>query len=289
VHREAAAGGTGTLYVVATPIGNLRDITQRALEVLARVRVIAAEDTRVTHRLLDHHGISAKLVSLHEHNERSRARAMIGLLEGGQDVALVSDAGTPALSDPGALLVEAVRARGLRVVPVPGPSALTAALSASGECAPHFLFYGFLPAKPAARRRALEALRTLPFTLVFYEAPHRIAGCIADLRSVLGGERRVTLARELTKIHETIHSCPLADAAAWLEGEHQQKGEFVVVISGAQPLQEDTTAAESYRVLHILVEALSPSRAADLAHEITGASRKALYRRALELKNREAR
>jgi 16S rRNA (cytidine1402-2'-O)-methyltransferase len=289
VHREAAAGGTGTLYVVATPIGNLRDITQRALDVLARVQTIAAEDTRVTRRLLHHHGISAKLVSLHEHNERARAAAVIGLLEGGQDVALVSDAGTPALSDPGALLIEAVRAKGLRVVPVPGPSALTAALSASGESAPHFLFYGFLPAKPAARRRALEALRMLPFTLVFYEAPHRIAGCVADLCSVLGGARRVTFARELTKIHETIHTCVLAEASAWLAGEHQQKGEFVVVVSGAQPVPEDDTAAEGERVLHILVEALSPSRAADLAHEITGASRKVLYRRALELKNRGAR
>jgi 16S rRNA (cytidine1402-2'-O)-methyltransferase len=273
---------------VATPIGNLRDISLRALEVLARVQVIAAEDTRVTRRLLEHHGISATLLSLHQHNERARGEAVLGMLEAGQDVALVSDAGTPAVSDPGALLVEAVRARGMRVVPVPGPSALTAALSVSGQSALHVLFYGFLPARRSARRAALEALRALQFALVFYEAPHRILECIADLSEVLGGERRVTLARELTKIHETIHACTLKEAPAWLAQEHQQKGEFVLVVAGAEPERERQAADEGERVLGVLMGALSPRRAADLAAEITGASRKSLYRRALELKDHPA-
>lgn len=275
----------GCLYLVATPIGNLRDITLRALDVLARVPVVAAEDTRVSRRLLDHHGIATKLVSLHEHNERQRAADILQWLGEGQDVALVSDAGTPAVSDPGAHLVAEVLRAGFPVVPVPGPSALTTALSASGEIAPHVLFYGFLPARRGARRSALDTLRGLPFTLVFYEAPHRIAECAGDLRDILGGGRRVTLARELTKVHETIHSCLLDEAPTWLSGEHQQKGEFVLVVSGAAQPEGDADSAENERVLRILLGSLPVSRAADLAAEITGASRKVLYRRALELKN----
>lgn len=268
---------------MATPIGNLRDITLRALEVLREVHTVAAEDTRVTRRLLDHHGIAARLISLHEHNERARADAVARLLAEGKSVALVTDAGTPALSDPGALLVAEMRRRGFRAVPVPGPSAAVAALSVSGDASPHFLFYGFLPAKRAARRAALEEIRELTCGLVFYETPHRIGECAADLRAVLGGGRRATFARELTKIHETLHTCSLDEAAEWLQRENQERGEFVVVVSGAQPRAPGLDAAAE-RTLGLLLEELPVSRAADLAARITGAPRKTLYARALELK-----
>lgn len=268
---------------MATPIGNLRDITLRALEVLREAQVVAAEDTRLTRRLLDHHGIAVRLLSLHEHNERARADTVARLLAEGKSVALVSDAGTPAVSDPGALLVAEMRRRGFRAVPVPGPSAVVAALSVSGHDSPHFLFYGFLPAKRAARRAALEKLEGLDCSLVFYETPHRIAECAADLREVLGGGRRATFARELTKIHETLHTCLLDEAGDWLQRENQERGEFVVIVSGAEP-QVAAGNAEAERVLGLLLEELPLSRAADLAARITGASRKSLYARALEIK-----
>ncbi len=261
----------------------MRDITLRALEVLRAVDAVAAEDTRVTRRLLEHHGIAARLFPLHEHNERARADAVARLLAAGKSVALVSDAGTPAVSDPGALLVAEMRRRGFRAVPVPGPSAAVAALSVAGDDAPHFLFNGFLPARRSARRRALEAIAGLECSLVFYEAPHRIAECVADLREVLGPQRRATFARELTKVHETLHSCTLEEAGAWLERERQERGEFVVVVSGAGPRPAGADP-EAERVLGLLLEELPVSRAADLAARITGAPRKALYARALELK-----
>ena len=261
----------------------MRDITLRALEVLRAADAVAAEDTRVTRRLLEHHGIAARLFSLHEHNERARADAVARLLAAGKSVALVCDAGTPAVSDPGARLVAELRARGFRAVPVPGPSAALAALSVSGDDAPHFLFYGFLPAKRAARRAALEALRGLGCSLVFYEAPHRVVDCVADLADVLGPERRVTFARELTKIHETLHSCRLGEAGAWLARERQERGEFVLVVSGAEPAPAGADP-EAERVLGMLLEELPMSRATDLAARITGAPRKALYSRALALR-----
>jgi 16S rRNA (cytidine1402-2'-O)-methyltransferase len=273
------------LYVVATPIGNLRDITLRALDVLAAANVVAAEDTRNTAHLLTHHGIGAnRLMAVHQHNERGAAEKIIALLRAGQSVAFVSDAGTPAVSDPGALLVQAVLAAGLRVIPIPGANAAVAALSAAGLADPHFLFYGFLPNKSAARRTALQELCGHPYTLVFYEAPHRIAGCVADLCAILGGERQIVLAREITKLFETIHACPLRDAEAWLLSDsNQQRGEFVVLVSGAPP--QTGLSAEALNTLSLLLEELPLKQAAQLAAKITGANRSDLYQQALQMKN----
>jgi len=273
------------LYVVATPIGNLRDITLRALEVLATADVVAAEDTRNTVHLLSHHGISTnKLIAVHQHNERAAAEKIIARLQAGQSVAFVSDAGTPAVSDPGALLVQAVRAAGLRIIPIPGANAALAALSAAGLSEPHFLFYGFLPNKSAARRAALQSLISYPCTLVFYEAPHRIVECVADLCAVLGGERQIVLAREITKQFETIHVCALRDAEAWLQSDsNQQRGEFVVLVSGAVP--QLGLSMESLSTLSQLLDELPLKQAVHLAAKITGANRNELYQRALQIKN----
>ena len=275
------------LYVVATPIGNLRDITLRALDVLAAADVVAAEDTRNTAHLLTHHGISAKrLMAVHQHNERSAAEKIIALLQAGQSVAFVSDAGTPAVSDPGALLVQAVLAAGLRVIPIPGANAAVTALSASGLAGPHFLFYGFLPNKSAARRTALQALSTHPYTLVFYEAPHRILECVADLCAVLGGNRQIVLAREITKLFETIHACRLSETEAWLLSDsNQQRGEFVVLVSGAEP--QPGLPAETLNTLSLLLEELPLKQAVQLAAKISGANRSELYQNALRMKNPE--
>ncbi|MDO8464805.1 MAG: 16S rRNA (cytidine(1402)-2'-O)-methyltransferase [Gallionella sp.] len=273
------------LYVVATPIGNLRDITLRALDVLAAADVVAAEDTRNTAHLLTHHGIGAnRLMAVHQHNERGAAEKIIALLHAGQSVAFVSDAGTPAVSDPGALLVQAVLAAGLRVIPVPGANAAIAALSAAGLAEPHFLFYGFLPNKSAARRTALQELRGHACTLVFYEAPHRIVGCVADLCAILGGNRQIVLAREITKLFETIHTCLLQDAEAWLLSDsNQQRGEFVVLVSGAPP--QAGLSVETLNTLSLLLEELPLKQAAQLAAKITGENRSDLYQQALQMKN----
>lgn len=273
------------LYVVATPIGNLGDITLRALAVLGAVEVVAAEDTRTTRRLLQHHGIACtKLLALHQHNERARAEKVIALLQQGQSVALVSEAGTPAISDPGALLVEAVRAAGFRVVPIPGVSAAMAALSVSGLANPHCLFYGFLPNKAAARRSALQTLIDLPYTLVFYEAPHRILDCVADLRALLGDTREIVFARELTKLFESIHRCQLGEALAWLNSDpNNQRGEFVLLVSGATPRHHELDA-QTERTLTALLAELPLKQAVALAAQITGRNRKVLYERALALK-----
>jgi 16S rRNA (cytidine1402-2'-O)-methyltransferase len=272
------------LYLVATPIGNLRDITLRALDVLAMADVVAAEDTRNTAHLLTHHGISAsRLMAVHQHNERGAAEKIIALLQAGQSVAFVSDAGTPAVSDPGALLVKAVLEAGLRVIPIPGASAAIAALSASGIAEPHFLFYGFLPNKSAARRTALQTLIDYPCTLIFYEAPHRIVDCVIDLCAVLGGEREIVLAREVTKLFETIHSCRLSEAETWLLADsNQQRGEFVLLVSGAVPQQGLHT--ETLNTLSLLLDELPLKQAVHLAARITGANRNELYQSALQLK-----
>ena len=272
------------LYVVATPIGNLSDITLRALEVLDAADTIAAEDTRNTRHLLQHHGISdARLLVLHQHNERGAAEKVITLLQQGQNVALVTDAGTPAVSDPGAVLVEAVREAGFRVVPVPGASAAVAALSASGLSSPHFLFYGFLPNKSAARRSVLQALAGHPYTLVFYEAPHRILECAEDLHAVFGDEREIVFAREITKLFENIHRCKLGKAKDWLNSDpNNQRGEFVLLVSGAVPREGLDAGTE--RTLALLLEELPLKQAVQLAAKITGTSKNELYQRALARK-----
>lgn len=271
------------LYVVPTPLGNLADLTERARTVLRAVPWVAAEDTRHSQPLLRHLGAAARLIPAHEHNEREAAGRIIEKLAAGDAVALVSDAGTPAVSDPGARIVAAVRAAGFRVVPLPGPCAAVAALSASGLADPHFLFYGFLPAKAGQRRQALESLKALPYALVFYEAPHRVVEAVEDLAAVLG-ERTLVIARELTKLFESIHSGPLAEAPAWMRADpNRQKGEFVLVVSGA-PAGADDGGGE--RVLKLLLaDGLPVKQAARLAAAITGASKNALYERALQLKD----
>jgi 16S rRNA (cytidine1402-2'-O)-methyltransferase len=268
---------------VATPLGNLQDITLRALEVLRSVHAVAAEDTRVTRTLLRHFQIRTPTLALHEHNEAREAGRVIELLHQGRSVALVSDAGTPALSDPGAVLVRRVREAGLPVVPVPGPSALTAAVSVAGLEEGRFLFLGFLPAQPAARLRALEEVAALSYAIVLYEAPHRIVETVADLARVLGGERKLVIARELTKMFETVHASPLHAACAWLEGDpNRVRGEFVLVVEGAKG-GRDAQAQEAERVLGILLADLPVKQAVQFAVAITGAKRNVLYERALEL------
>ncbi len=280
------AARPGTLYIVATPIGNLRDLSFHALDVLRTADLIAAEDTRNSQGLLSAYGIQARLTPLHEHNEEVAAQRLVATLQEGKSVAYVSDAGTPGISDPGARLVAAARAAGVTVVPIPGASAVATALSVSGlESA--WLFVGFLPAKPGGRRKALENLRELPYALVFYEAPHRILETVADLAAVLGGERRILFARELTKRFEQVHACPLADASAWLEAdENHQRGEFVLVLD-PPAAQEDDGDAEARRVLAVLLEQLPVKQAAHLAAKLTGARKNALYSIALEMKQGE--
>lgn len=273
--------------MVATPIGNLADVSLRALDVLRGADTVFAEDTRDSSRLLEHHGIRARLAALHEHNEREAARAIVRLLAAGKDVALVADAGTPAISDPGALAVAAVRDAGFVVVPIPGASAAVAAVSVAGLPGP-YAFVGFLPAKPAARRRALEAWKTFPHTLVLYEAPHRVVECVADLAAVLGTARKVVLARELTKVFESVHATTLGAAREWLEGDaDRRRGEFVIVVAGSVADDATARAAEGERVLRLLLAQLPVKSAARLAAEITGAPKKALYAAALAITGRK--
>lgn len=275
-----------TLSIVATPIGNLGDITLRALETLKAADVIACEDTRHARHLLDHHGIGGprgQLFALHEHNEREAADKLIGLLATGQSVALISDAGTPAISDPGARAVAAVRQAGFRVTPLPGPNAAIAALSAAGLDDPHFHFVGFLPAKVGPRRTAIEALKGIPATLVFYEAPHRIEETISDLAALLEPQREIVIARELTKLFEQIERMPLVDAPVWLAAdENRRRGEFVLLVT-APPVHEGIDA-ESERILKLMLAELPVKQAAKLTAAITGQPRNALYDRALEIK-----
>lgn len=246
--------------------------------------MIACEDTRHARRLLDHHGIRAPLLALHEHNEQQAAEKLVALLDTGKTVALISDAGTPGISDPGARAVAVVRRAGFRVTPLPGPNAAIAALSAAGLDDAAFHFVGFLPAKVGARRTALDALKGIAATLVFYEAPHRIAETVGDLAALLEPEREIVIARELTKLFEEIVRLPLPDAPAWLAAdENHRRGEFVLLVS-APPPREDMDAA-SERVLKLLLVDLPVKQAAKLASEITGQPKNALYARALELKD----
>ncbi|MGY4826040.1 16S rRNA (cytidine(1402)-2'-O)-methyltransferase [Stutzerimonas chloritidismutans] len=281
-----ANSGMGTLYVVATPIGNLEDISARALRVLREVSLIAAEDTRHSSRLLAHFGIQTPLAACHEHNEREEGGRFIGRLQGGEDVALISDAGTPLISDPGYHLVRQARAAGVAVVPVPGACALIAALSAAGLPSDRFIFEGFLPAKAAARCARLEALKEEPRTLIFYEAPHRILESLGDFRDVLGGDRIAVLGRELTKTFETLKGLPLSELHAWVEADsNQQRGECVVLVEGWHaPLDERAVSAEALRVLDLLLAEMPLKRAAAIAADITGVRKNLLYQAALERK-----
>ncbi len=264
------------LYVVATPIGNLGDITLRALDVLKRVNCVAAEDTRVTGHLLAALGISKPLLSVREHNEQQSAEKLIGRIAAGEAVAYVTDAGTPAISDPGALLVRAVREAGLPVVPVPGASAVVAALSVAGFAPGPWLFAGFLPPKAKARRDAIQALKHLSSVLVFYEAPHRVREMLADLAAVLGGERRMCVARELTKQFEETACMHLHETAAWLDASaYREKGEFVLVVEGAAAAEPGLADAE--QVLRTLAEELPASQAAKIAAKLTGRKKAELY------------
>ena len=273
----------GTLYVVATPIGNLGDITLRALDILKMVDVVAAEDTRHTSGLLNGFKMAKKLIAVHQHNEQQSAEKLIALLQAGQNIALVTDAGTPAISDPGAIVVKAVRAAGVTVVPIPGASAVIAALSASGITDNGFYFIGFLPASGAARRKVLESVKTVPATLVLYEAPHRILESVADIANVLG-ERQITFCRELTKTFETIVTCSTLQAGAWLQADtNQQRGEFVLLIEAAH-IEVEAISEDAIRVLKLLMAELPLKHATKLAADITGAKKNDLYELALTLK-----
>ena len=278
----------GTLFVVATPIGNLADLSPRAVEVLRSAALIACEDTRTSRTLLARFGIATRSVALHEHNERAATPALIDALRSNRDVALISDAGTPAVSDPGARLVDAAHRESIPVIPVPGPSAALAAFSASGFPAERFLFAGFLPASGAARRGAIAKLER-DCAVILFEAPHRIRATLADLGAAFGAEREVAIARELTKKFEEIARMPLGSAPAWLDARpHREQGEFVLVIAPGDARTE-AAAPDADRVLGILLESLGPSEAAKLAARLTGQPRRALYARALELAGRGRR
>ena len=274
---------SGTLFVVATPIGNLEDLSPRARQILAAVDLVAAEDTRHTGRLLSHLGLKTRQIALHEHNEARAAQTLIEQLKEGKSVALVSDAGTPLVSDPGYRLVQAAHASGIAVSPVPGPSAVTAALSVSGLPTDRFGFEGFPPAKPAARRKWLVARAADERTLVFFEAVHRIAATLADMADVFGADRQAFLGRELTKLHEECRRASLGELRDAVNiGTIVSKGEFVIAIHGAG--HTPTSSIDSERLLTELAEALPPKKAATIAARITGERRNALYQRLLELK-----
>jgi 16S rRNA (cytidine1402-2'-O)-methyltransferase len=278
----------GSLYVVATPIGNLRDVTLRALDILASADIVAAEDTRVAATLLARYGIAARPRPLHAHNEARESPRLVASLVEGRSVALVTDAGTPGISDPGARLVRAAREAGCRVVPVPGASALATAVSAAGLVAERFAFIGFLPTVAKARRELLAEIASWPLALVFYEAPHRVQATLAELASTLDGARAIIVARELTKAFETIAAMPLADATRWVaEDANRSRGEFVLIVDAPLAAAAVTTISpDSDRVLERLLRELPPARAARVAADITGVGRDALYARALELRDR---
>lgn len=268
----------GSLWVVATPIGHRDDISARAIRTLRDVAVIAAEDTRHSRPLLQHHGIDTPLVALHEHNEREVVDGLVRRMAEGESVALISDAGTPLISDPGFRLVRAARAAGVRCVPVPGACAAIAALSVAGLPSDRFVFEGFLPPKAAARRARLQELAGEARTLIFYESSHRVAESLADMRDAFGAQREAVLARELTKLFETVLGEPLGELAERVAADpDQQRGECVVLVAGRGE-EVDARLAEGERVFAILREELPPARAAKLAAAISGAPRKLLYR-----------
>jgi 16S rRNA (cytidine1402-2'-O)-methyltransferase len=275
----------GTLFIVATPIGNLSDITERARQTLARVAVVAAEDTRHTGQLLSQYGVSVPMFALHEHNEADRADALVARLVGGEDVALVSDAGTPLVSDPGYRLVAAAAAAGVRVVPLPGACAAIAALSVAGLPTDRFVFEGFLPSKTAARRARLSELVSEARTLVFYESPHRLKDALVDCREVFGADRRAALARELTKLHETIYRGTLGELTLQAtQDPNMARGECVLVIEGEPVRTDDLDLSRYDDVLRRLCAHAPLAVVADTVSELTGLRRNAVYERALLLK-----
>lgn len=273
------------LYVVATPIGNLGDMTPRAIEILNSVALIAAEDTRHSGRLMAHFNIKTPMISVHDHNERQREQTILDKLAAGDSIALISDAGTPLISDPGFIVARAVRDAGFKVVPVPGCSAVITALCASGVPTDRFIFEGFLPAKRSGRQQQLAQFVNETRTVIFYESTHRILDSLQDMIEVFGGMRHVVLARELTKTFETIHGDCLDNLLVWIKADaNQQKGEFVVLVQGVEPTVSEGPSVETLRILDLLIEELPLKQAAALAAKITGEKKNALYQIALERK-----
>jgi 16S rRNA (cytidine1402-2'-O)-methyltransferase len=296
--RPVTASGTsaarfsvqpGTLYVVATPLGHLRDVTLRALDVLGAVDVVAAEDTRVTAKLLSHYGVTTRTLALHAHNEAARAQDLVARLATGESVALVTDAGTPAVSDPGARLVRAVRDAGHKVVAVPGPSAITAAVSVAGLRAESFLFAGFPPAQAKARREWLDRLARLPVAVVLYEAPHRVIATVGALVESFGEERTLVVAREITKAFETVASMPLRDGPGWFAADaNRRRGEFVLMVDAPEERRDTRAAIDEgvTRWLTALLAELPPARAARVVAAVTGIARDEIYALAMKIKPR---
>jgi 16S rRNA (cytidine1402-2'-O)-methyltransferase len=291
LHAAASAAGgqqypSGALYVVGTPIGNLADITLRAIQVLFLVDVVACEDTRMTQRLLGHLGLSKRLIAVHEHNENEAAQGVLTMLQSGQRVAYVSDAGTPGVSDPGARLVRAVSAQGVRVIPVPGVSASTAAISVAGDAGTSgFAFQGFLPPKGSARREALQSLRAATQAVVLFESPHRVLDLAKELTE-LDPQRTITVGRELTKQFEDVQTMAVTALSEWLAGEHRQRGEFALVWHAPVSNDNDTEASELpdavQQILLALVSHGSVKEAAALTAAVTGLPRNRLYQWVLD-------
>ncbi len=288
--QENASEQKGVLYIVATPIGNLADITQRARETLSLVDRICAEDTRNTRKLLNHLGIKKNLIALHEHNEQQKIDSVAKWLTDGEQIALVSDAGTPLISDPGYHLVKALRERQFKVIPIPGASALITALSAAGLATNKFSFEGFLPAKEIGRKQALIANSESVYTQVYYESSHRIVHCVVTMSSIFGADRKVVLARELTKLYEEFFSGTLEQLHQWLlEDKMHQKGEFVIMLAGAKAKQQQSERFESSidQVLSVLMQELPLKQAAKIAAKLTGKNKNALYKQGLSVKEKK--
>lgn len=275
----------GELYIVATPIGNMGDMAPRAVDVLHTVDLVAAEDTRRSSRLFRHFGIKTPMVSYHDHSDNKQICTILDMLLSGKSVALISDAGTPLISDPGYRLVKTIRKKGLKIVPIPGSCALIAAISVSGLSSDRFIFEGFLPAKSSARISKLKSVAEEFRTLMFYEAPHRILETLTDMMGVFGEGRQVVLARELTKTYETFLSGPLSEVLVQVKADdNQQKGEIVLVVEGSSLSEKDPDDIEAKRILSILLEEVPLKQAALLAAKITGAQKNLLYKLALSLK-----
>ncbi|PHS31622.1 MAG: 16S rRNA (cytidine(1402)-2'-O)-methyltransferase [Methylophaga sp.] len=275
---------TATLYIVATPIGNLSDMSQRAIDTLQEVDIIAAEDTRHSGTLLQHYSISTLMISVHEHNEQQRSEVLLAKLQQGESVALISDAGTPLISDPGYRLVSLVREHNIRVVPIPGSCALISALSASGLPSDRFSFEGFLPSKQGARQQVLTSLANESRTLIFYESPRRLQASLTDMNAIFGEDRVACLARELTKLHETITTKPLADLLQWVSSDsNQQRGECVVLVEGVQQ-QKESSEIEINNMLSLLIKELPVKKAAALTASLLEVSKNTAYDMALKLK-----